>query len=176
MGGSFGRPGGYLPDRRGGAAGISGERIPAAVDAIGQGKGQIPGPSRADLLAGVRRAGADREGLQRYGGARRAEGADRHRAGPSGCRVGRLAQPGDGRDEGQERCDRRLADSERASQHGGGGDLGVGAPRRRGRDRLLDPCGNGGGLRRDQGDGGADSARPDHGPRDGGHAPCGRGV
>ena len=46
------------------------ERAPAALDHHGPGAGRVPGPAGAHLLAGLRRAGPGRPGLQRGGGRR----------------------------------------------------------------------------------------------------------
>ena len=68
---------------------------------------------------------------------RRAEGADRHR--PRSPRRGLrgVAESRDGRHARRQRRDRGLADPQRAAQHGGRRDVGVGASRRRRRHRLL---------------------------------------
>ena len=50
---------------------------------------------------------------------------------------GGLAQPGNRGHAGRQRRDCRLAGAERVTQHGGRGDVGVGAPWRRRRHRLL---------------------------------------
>ena len=55
----------------------------------------VPGPAGAHLLGRPRRPPPPRPRLQRDGGARRAEGADRHRPRPPRLRLGRLAQPRD---------------------------------------------------------------------------------
>ena len=68
---------------------------------------------------------------------RRAEGADRHRPRSPRHRLRRVAVPRDGRHAGRQRRDRRLADPQRAAQHRGRRELGVGPSRRRRRHRLL---------------------------------------
>ena len=62
---------------------------------------------------------------------RRRLGPGRDRARPSRLGLGRLALPGDRGDAGRLRRHRRLADPERAPEHGGGSDLGQRPPRRR---------------------------------------------
>ena len=66
-------------------------------------------------------------------------GAGRDRARSPRLRLGRLAVPRDRGDAGRLRRDRRLADPERAAQHRRGRDVGQRPPRRRRRDRQLDP-------------------------------------
>jgi len=61
LGRPFRRPGGHLQDRRSGPAGISGERIPSAMDETGPGEGKIPGAARPYLLAGVRERARNRK-------------------------------------------------------------------------------------------------------------------
>jgi len=58
-------------------------------------KGGVPGPARAHLLARVRRSAIGSAALQRDGGERRAEGADRDRARPSRFGLGGLSVPRD---------------------------------------------------------------------------------
>jgi hypothetical protein len=67
----------------------------------------------------------------------RAEGAGRDRPRPSRLRLGRLAEPRDGSDEGRLGCRLRLAAAERAAQHRIRRHLGVAASRRRRRHGLL---------------------------------------
>ena len=88
----------------------------------------LPAP---DLLAGVRRAAPRRAEVQRDGGLRRAQGADRDRARPPRLRVGRVAVPRDRGDARRLGRDRRLGAAQRARQHRVGRDLGVDPPRRR---------------------------------------------
>ena len=105
----------------------------------------LPGP---DLLARVRRAAPGRPGLQRAGAFRRGEGADRDRTGPPRLGLGGVALPGDRGDGRRLRRHRRLADPQRAAQHGVGSRLGGGPSRRRGRHRQVDPRRGPGGRRR----------------------------
>ena len=74
--------------------------------------------------------------------------ADRHRPRPPRRRLGRLAGARDRGDARRHRRDRRLADPQRAAQHRVRRVLGVGAPRRRGRHRQVDPRRHGGRRRR----------------------------
>ncbi len=76
----------------------------------------LPGPH---LLAGLRRAGEGRPGVQPARRVRRGQGADRHRAGPPGLRVRGVAQPRDGGDGRRLGRGRRLAAAQRAREHGG---------------------------------------------------------
>ena len=76
----------------------------------------VPGPARAHLLARLRRTRAVRSGHQRPGPARRRQGADRHRPRSSRRRVGGVAESRDRGHARWQRCDRRLADPERAAQ------------------------------------------------------------
>ena len=64
------RPGRYRGDRRRDARPFPAERGAGPVDPDGQGEGALPGPARADLLAGLRRAAPGRAALQRAGPAR----------------------------------------------------------------------------------------------------------
>ena len=86
---------------------------------------QVPGPAGAHLLGGAGRPPSPGPGVQRDGGQRRAEGADRHRPRSPGFRLGGLAQP---RDRGDGRRLRRgvgLAAAERPAQLRHRRDLGV---------------------------------------------------
>ena len=78
----------------------------------------------------------------------RAVGADRDRAGPPRLRFGGVALPRDGVDGRRLRRHRRLAPAERPGQHLGRRDLGLHPPRRRRRDRAIDPRRHGGCRRR----------------------------
>ena len=95
-------------------------------------------PARICWLGYGERAAA-RAALQRDGGERRAEGADRDRPRPPRLRLGRLALPRDRGDARRLGRDRRLAAPERAGQHGGRRHLGEHPPRRRRGHRPLDP-------------------------------------
>ena len=89
------------------------------------------------LLARLRRARALRPAHQRAGARGPDQGADRHRPRSSRHRLGRVAEPRDRRHARRQRCDRRLADPERAAERVERRDLGVGPSRRRRRHRLL---------------------------------------
>ena len=102
--------------------------------------------------------------------------ADRDRARPPRRGLGRLALPRDGGDAGRLRRDRRLADPERAREHGGGRDLGQRPPRRRRRDRQLDPRRHGRRRRRHRRRGRAARARAHDGSGHGRDPPCRRGL
>ncbi len=101
--------------------------------------------SAGSAMASAHRAGLLFNRLVRDGKSPR---ADRHRPRPSGRRLRRLAQPRDRRHARRLRRDRRLADPERAAQHGVRRDVGLGPPRRRRRHRLFDPRRDGGRRRR----------------------------
>ena len=101
--------------------------------------GRLPGPAGAHLLARLRRAPPARPALQRDGAAWRAVGADRDRARPSRLGFGRVAVPGDRGDGRRLRRDRRLAVAQRPRQHRVRGVVGFDPPRRRCRDRAVDP-------------------------------------
>ena len=77
---------------------------------------QLPGPAGAHLLGRPRRPPPPRPRLQRDGGERRAEGADRDRPRSSRFRLGRLAQPRDRGDAGRLGRGLRLAAAQRAAQ------------------------------------------------------------
>ena len=99
----------------------------------------VPGAAGADLLARVRRAAPGRPALQRDGGQRRAQGADRDRPRPPRLRLGGQPLPRDRGDGRRLRRDRRLAAAQRAGQHRLRRDLGLDPPRRRRRHGPLDP-------------------------------------
>jgi urocanate hydratase len=99
--------------------------------------GRVSGIAGADLLARPRRSRALRSRAERSRAHRTRQGADRHRPRPSRHRIGRLAQSRDGSDARRQRRHRRLADPQRAAQHRVGRDVGVGAPWRRRRHRVL---------------------------------------
>ena len=106
--------------------------------------GGVPGAPGPDLLARLRRS---REGRSRDQRARSLRCGVRTRGDREGSpRLGlrRLALPGDRGDAGRLGRDRGLADPERAPQHGRGRDVGQRPPRRRRRDRELDPRRDGG--------------------------------
>ena len=86
-------------------------------------------------------------------GAVSAPGRDRPRS--PRLRLGRVPVPRDRGDARRLRRDRRLADPERAPEHGGGRDLGQRPPRRRRRHRQLDPRRHGRRRRRQRRRGGA---------------------
>ena len=100
---------------------------------------RVPGAAGAHLLARLRRARAVRAAHQRAGARGRDQGADRDRPRSPRHRIGGLAEPRDRRHARRQRRDRRLADPERAAQRVERRHLGVGAPRRRRRHRLLAP-------------------------------------
>ena len=77
--------------------------------------------------------------LQRDGGDGRAERPDRDRARPPRRRLGRLARARDRGHARRLRRRRRLADPERAAQHGLRRELGVDPPGRRRRHGQVDP-------------------------------------
>ena len=121
--------------------------------------------------------GAAREGgsaLQRDGRVRRALGADRDRTRPPRQRQRREPVPRDRGDEGRFGRDRGLADPERAREHRGRRALGQRAPRRRRRDRVLDPRRDGRRRRRQRERRRAARTRPDDRPGDRRHAARGR--
>ena len=88
--------------------------------------------------------------------------------------LGRLALPRDGGDARRLRRDRRLADPERAPQHGGGRDVGQRPSRRRRRHRQLDPRRHGRARRRERRRGRTARARARGRPGHGRDAPCRR--
>ena len=126
-------------DRPGRARPVPRERVAAPLDDAGPGAGALPGPARADLLAGLRRARQGRPGLQRPGRVGRGQRADRHRPRPPRLRLGGLAVPRDRGDARRLGRDRRLAAAQRDGQRGQRRDLGVDPPRRRRRHGPLDP-------------------------------------
>ena len=104
-----------------------------------QDKVALPGPAGPDLLARLRRARRRRAAVQRDGRVRRDQRADRDRPRPPRLRLGRLAVPGDRGDGRRLGRDRRLAAAQRPGQRLVRGHLGVHPPRRRRRDRPVDP-------------------------------------
>ena len=77
---------------------------------------QVPGPAGAHLLGRARRPPPPRARLQRDGGERRIEGADRDRPRSSRFRLGGQPQPRDRGDEGRLRRGVRLAAAQRAAE------------------------------------------------------------
>ena len=100
---------------------------------------RLPGAAGADLLARLRRPRQGGSRDQRARPHRRGLGSGRDRPRPPRLRLGRFSVPRDRGDARRLRRDRGLADPERARQHGGGRDVGQRPPRRRRRDRQLDP-------------------------------------
>ena len=72
LGGALGRPGRHRRDRPRRARGVPRRRAPRALDPPRRRADRLPGPARADLLAGLRRAPPPRAALQRDGRVRRA--------------------------------------------------------------------------------------------------------
>ena len=97
----------------------------------------LPGIAGAHLLGRAGRSASAWTGVQRDGRARRTEGADRHRPRSSRCRLGRFAEPRDGGDAGWLGRGVRLADAECAAELRVGRHLGVAAPWRRRRHRVI---------------------------------------
>ena len=164
LGGAVRRAGRHRGDRRDAGAALPRRSAAPALARAGGRPGRVPGAARPDLLARLRRA--------RQGGARdqrarplgRGARADRDRARPPGRRLGGVAVPRDGGDAGRLRRDRRLADPERAREHGRWRDLGERPPRRRRRDRQRDPRGHGRRRGRHRRGGGAPRAGADSDP------------
>ena len=167
VGGALGRPGRHPRDRPCGGRALPRERAAPAMAAPGRGACGVPGAARADLLARLRGARPRRRAVQRDGCARRRGRADRDRARPPRRRERREPVSRDRGDARRVRRDRRLADPERADQHGGGRALGERAPWRRRRDRVLDPRRDGGGRRRHRERGGPPATRAHDRPRHG---------
>ena len=99
-------------------------------------------------------------------------GAGRDRPRPPRLRVGRIPVPRDRVDARRLRRDRGLADPERAPEHGGRRDVGQRPPRRRRRDRELDPCRHGRPRRRQRRRGRPARACAHDRPRHGRDAAC----
>jgi hypothetical protein len=137
VGGAVGGPGGHRAHRRAGAGAVPGGPAPAALDRPGAGEDRVPGAAGADLLAGAGGAGPVRGRAERPGGERRDQRAGRDRPGPPGHGLGGESVPRDGGHEGRQRRGGRLADPERAAEHGERGQLGQLPPRRRRGDRQL---------------------------------------
>ena len=89
LGGALGRSGGHLPHRREGEGADARRAASAQLAGHGARAHQVPGPAGAHLLGRAWRPPPAGPGLQRDGGARRSEGADRDRARPSRFRLGR---------------------------------------------------------------------------------------
>ena len=107
------------------------------MDPAGARARRVPGPAGADLLARVWRASAVRPRHQRSGPPRRRQGADRHRPRSPRRRLGRVAQSRNRGHARWQRCHRRLAGPQRPAQYRFWRHLGLDAPWRRRRDRLL---------------------------------------
>ena len=91
-------------------------------------------------------------------------------------RLGGVAVSRNGGHARRQRRDCRLAGAERAAERVGRRDMGVGASRRRSRDRLFAACGHGGRRRRDAGGRREDRARADVRSRHRRGATCRRGI
>ncbi len=171
LGGAVGRSERHRGHRSRRAGGVPGRREPRALDPHGRGADRLPGAAGAHLLARLRGAAAARAALQRHGGERRAECADRDRPRSPRLRLGGLAVPRDRVDARRLGRDRRLAAPERAGKHGGRRHLGEHPSRRRRGHRPLDPRRHG--LRgRRLGARGREARPRAHGrPRDGGGSP-----
>ena len=100
----------------------------------------------------------------------------RHRPRPPRLRLGREPVSRDREHAGRQRRHRRLADPQRAAQHGGGRELGELPPRRRRGHRQEPARRHGRGRRRHRHDGRAPAPRAHHRPRHRRHAPRGRRV
>ena len=96
-----------------------GRRDPAAVARAGARAGRVPGAAGADLLARLRRPCPRRPRHQRARPLGTRAGAGRDRPRPPRLRLSRLAVPRDRGDARRLGRDRRLADPERAPEHGG---------------------------------------------------------
>ena len=119
-----------VPRRR--AAACAGSRWPTS----GSRSRACPRGSAGSVTANARRAGLR---FNEMVATRRAVGADRDRPRSPRQRERREPVPRDRGDERRLGRDRRLADPQRAREHRGRRALGERAPRRRRRDRLLDP-------------------------------------
>ncbi len=131
--------------------------LPARICWLGQGERDRAGLRFNELVA-----------------ARRGERTRGHRPRPPRHRLRRLAVPGDRGDARRLRRHRRLAAAERPGQHCVGRHLGLDPPRRRRRDRAVDPRRPGDGRRRHAARGGQARAGADQRPSDGRHPPRGR--
>ncbi len=122
---------------------LSGRHPPPSLARARARARRVPGSSRADLLARLRRSRPCRAGNQRARalGPRQRPCGDRPRSPRLG--IGRVPVPGDGGDAGRLRRDRRLADPERAPERGRGSDLGERPSRRWSRYRQLHSRRNG---------------------------------
>ncbi len=173
---SPGDPGRHRGDRRGAEGALPRGRTAAALARARARAGRVPGPAGADLLARLRRSREGGARDQRARPLRARVGARRDRARPPRLGLGRLAVPRDRGDARRLRRDRRLADPQRAAEHGGRRDVGQRPPRRRRRDRQLDPRGHGRRRRRQRRDGGATRARAHDRSRHRRDAPRRRGL
>ncbi len=143
----------------------------AALDPDGTRARGVPGPARAHLLAGLRRAGQGGRDLQRPRRQRCGEGPDRDRPRPPRLRLRGLALPRDRGHGRRLRRDRRLADPQRAAQRGVRRRLGRRAPRGRRRHGQVHPLRRPGRRRRHRGGGRTPRPRPHQRPRHGRDAP-----
>ncbi|MEY9717072.1 urocanate hydratase [Bradyrhizobium elkanii] len=113
------------------------EQPSAQLARHGQGAHQVPGAAGADLLGRARRPPSAWPCLQRDGGARRAQGADRDRARSSRQRLGGEPEPRDRGDARRLRRGVRLAAAQCFAQLRERRHLGVAASRWRRRHRLF---------------------------------------
>ena len=126
-----GEPADIADDRSRAAGALPRRRALAAVARAGADEGGVPGAPGTHLLARLRRPREGRSGDQRARALGRGVRAGGDREGSPRFGLRRLAVPRDRVDAGRLGRDRRLADPQRAPQHGGGRDVGQRPPRRR---------------------------------------------
>ncbi len=151
-------------------------RVARALDPARARTRRVPRVAGAHLLARLRRSRQGGPGVQRTRAQRRDQGADRDRPRSSRYRQRRVALSRDRSDERRQRRDRRLADPQRAAQHGGRRALGELPSRRRRRHRLQPARRHGRRRRRQRRCARAAALRADDRLRDGRRAPRRRGL
>ena len=177
LGGALGRSRRHLQDRRQGEGADAGRPASAQLARHGARADQVPGPAGAHLLGRPRRPPPARPRVQRNGGARRAQGADRHRPRSSRLRA-RSRQP-------NRETEAMLDGSDAVSDWpllnallncACGRDLGVDPSRRRRRHRLFAARRHGDRRRRHAGSGAAHRAGAVERSGERRHAPRRRGL
>ena len=143
---------------------------------MARGADQVPGAAGADLLGRPWRSPPAGPGVQRNGGARRTEGADRHRPRSSRQRLGGEPEPRNRSDARRLGRGVRLAAAQCAAQLRQRGDVGLAASRRRRRDRLFAARRHGDCRRRNAGGCAPYRAGALERSGDGGHASCRCGL
>ena len=172
--GALGRPQGHRGDRPHHLRAVPRRRSADALDQAGGGANSVPRAAGPDLLAGLRRSGEGRAGVQRGGAPGRDLGAPGDRSRPPRLRLGGFAQPRDRGHAGRYGRGRRLAAAQLHAERGIGRVVGFLPPWRWSRHGLQPPRRSGHRRGRLARGGRGTRARADQRPRNGRDAARGR--